>query len=315
MALSTFAKERNWPQPTLGVEAQESPDSVWRYRIVTPQQTLGEHEFQPGKLLAIGGVRELSSLLGLETIDPFMGLPAKWISAGQRERALALPLEAVFDEPAVIATHLLQTLPPSWTEVFGLREILDWLSAVSPAHHDLLESHFLPHQGLFTETVAELIREVLWLPSSEEFLELFGRKLPLADPTEPGQLLELLRAEIVPRNLQHLVDPSGTLRAIDWRGTAEEDSFPLLFVRLDHALGRSEHPAVVITSVETRQSLSRALRHSFPETPVLSWDELPQEVSVNVESVIDAQMEFDPSPWPQAVYFSEFGNKPNNFGV
>ena len=238
-----------------------------------------------------------------------MGLPAKWISSGQRERAATLPLEALFDETALIATHLLQTLPEHWAKVFGLRDLLDWLSSISPDHLGLLDTAFKPHQALFLETLAELVGDSFWLPPAEKYLELFGRKLSQTTEREPALLLELMRAEIVPRNLHQLSDPSGTLRAVDWRGDSDEENFSLMFVRLDHALSRIEGPAVVITSLENRKSLSRAVRQSFPEVSVLSWDEIPQETPVSVESVVDATMEFDPSPWPHAVYFYDPGNK------
>lgn len=291
------------------VEIGVSPTSVWSYRIEAPSQTLAEHEIQPGKLLAIGSPQVLSSLLGLETHDPFMGLPAKWISSGQRNRAAALPLEALFDETALIATHLLQTLPEHWGKTVGLRELVDWMSSISPDHLGLLDTAFRPHQGLFLETLAELVSDSLWLPPVEEYLELFSRKLSQTSSQETGLLLELMRAEILPRNLHQFSDSNGSLHAVDWRGDPDEANYSLMFVRLDNALSRIDGPAVVITSVDNRLSLSRAVRQSFPEVSVLSWNEIPEGTEVSVESVVDATMEFDPSPWPQAVYFYEPGNK------
>lgn len=46
---------------------------------------------------------------GIETIEPYLGLPALWISESQRDRAEALGYTVV-DPPAIIATHLTEVV-------------------------------------------------------------------------------------------------------------------------------------------------------------------------------------------------------------
>ncbi len=306
LALTAYAKERNWPLPAVEVDFKASEDSDWSYRGLLDRTLIFNGEIQRGKLLAIGEPEQLSGLLGLETLDPFMALPAKWIAPAQREQAMRLGMGAIFDESSLIAAHTLHGTSPSWAQTFGLSEALQWLSS-APLRPELLESVVLKSQGLFLETLKELIESDLWLPPADQFVELMARKLPMAD-LDPWMLIELLRTEVVPENLSRWQDEHQTLWAVEWRSDSQMELSNRHLRRLEHAFGKiaTVGTPVVLTDLENRRGLAQALRHAFPGTPVLSWQELETAPQLNVVAVVDARMEFDPSPWPGRVY--EFGN-------
>lgn len=309
MASATYASERRWPVPAFEVELRESEDSNWGYSAHLSGE-IARGELKPGKLLAIGDPEHLTGLLGLETLDPFMELPAKWIAATQRKRMRGVAFSALggtlFDESTLVAAHTLHALSGRWAESFGLAQVLDWLSAISSHHRELLDRTFRPNQGLFLEILKELIADELWLPPPAHYLELFAAKLALASD-DPWTLSELIRSEVVPRNLHRYRDSDGTLWAVEWRADPEqeEDCSARLMLRLSHALERvppHDGTTLLLTGLPNRRGLGRALRHAFAGLPVLSWDELERAGGLSLVAAIDARMEFDPSPWPGQLY-------------
>ncbi len=309
LAFAAYASERCWPTPAFEVELLESEDSDWGYSAHLSGE-LARGDLKPGKLLAIGEPEGLDSLLGLETLDPFMGLPAKWIAVTQRQRARGMAFTALggslFDESTLVVAHTLQALGDRWAESFGLPQVVDWLSVVSPHHRELFDSTFRQNQGLFLEILKGLVDDDLWLPPPAHYLELFAAKLTLASD-DPWMLSELIRAEVLPRNLPRYRDARGTLWAVEWRADPEqeEDCSARLMLRLGHALERippHDGTPLLLTDLPSRRSLGRALRHAFPGLPVLSWDELEMSTQLSVVAVVDARLEFDPSPWPGQLY-------------
>lgn len=306
LAFTAFARDREWPQAQFALKQTVVAQKSWSYRAELGGTALLSGELQPGKLLAIGESQTLANLLGLQTVEPFLGMPAKWIAATQEKRARALPLDGLFDQASLVVAHTLHAVSERWSETFGLNQALDWLADVSCAHRALINSDVAPRQGVFLEVLKELVADRLWLPPAEQFLELFAAARAKAGE-DLWMLGELLRCAIVPRNLAHWQDHRGTLWAVEWRAQ-EEDELSLsdrLLRRLQYALGQAPDPqvaCVVITDIEHRRGLSQALRFAFPDLPVLSWQELEKASGLEVIAVVDARMEFDPSPWPSQLF-------------
>ena len=306
LAFTAFARDRGWPRAQFALKRAVTGQGSWGYRAELGGTALLSGELQPGKLLAIGESQALAGLLGLETVEPFMGMPAKWIASTQERQARALPLDGLFDQASLVVAHTLHAVSERWSETFGLNQALDWLADVSPAHRALISCDVTPRQGLFLKILKELVADRLWLPPAEEFLEQFSAALVKAGE-DPWMLGELLRCAIVPRNLAHWQDERGTLWAVEWRAQ-KEDELGLsdrLIRRLQYALGRAPGPhvaCVVITDIEHRRGLGQALRFALPELPVLSWQELEKASGLEVIAVVDARMEFDPSPWPSQLF-------------
>jgi flagellar biosynthesis component FlhA len=257
----------------------------------------------------MGDESQLSPLLGLETVDPILGLPAKWIARSQLDLARSAQVH-LFDGPGLVAAHTLHIMGEIWHRALGFLEIQRWLLGAFPGHSPLLAGVIPAQTGLLLRTVKELIAEGLWLPHPAAFLELFVATLPELEPNEPidvDMLKELMRKEIVPLNLERFTDSHGMLHAVEWRGEPDGDSADQ--TRLVHRLGAAlllaheyDGSPVVLTDFENRLQLSQALRSPFPYLPVLSWAELPAHARLNLVAVVDARFEVDPSPWAQATF-------------
>ena len=99
-------------------------------------------------------------LVGVDTTEPTFGLPARWISSDQKERAEAAGLTVV-EPPAVIATHLMEVLKANAWKLFDRQEtqrMLDHLKETHSAVVDGLVPDLLP-LGIVTQVLKNLLKE------------------------------------------------------------------------------------------------------------------------------------------------------------
>jgi flagellar biosynthesis protein FlhA len=99
-------------------------------------------------------------LAGVDTTEPTFGLPARWISSDQKERAEAAGLTVV-EPPAVIATHLMEVLKANAWKLFDRQEtqrMLDHLKETHSAVVDGLVPDLLP-LGIVTQVLKNLLKE------------------------------------------------------------------------------------------------------------------------------------------------------------
>lgn len=315
-SFSLFCAERGWPPPGYRLLQRRAEGGRWAYRIRLPGGPVAEGPLKPAKLLVMGGCEQMASLLGLEAVDPFLGLPAKWVARSQLEKVRAADIHA-FDGPGLVAAHTLHLVGEIWHRSFGFLELQRWLMPCLPTHGELLKATFPVHAGLFSRALKDLVADRLWLPPAGTFLEIFLEallELEAESPLPPGLCAELMRKQILPLNLDRFTDPLGALQAVEWRGEPEGDHYAQLrmMTRLAAALREGPGAAVVLTDELTRLGLSQVLRTSFPQLPVLSWTELPTHATVSVVAVVNARFEVDPSRWPQASYTVEMepGSRP-----
>jgi flagellar biosynthesis protein FlhA len=99
-------------------------------------------------------------LEGIKTIEPAFGLPAIWISEGQREKAEMMGYTVV-DPPSIIATHLTEIIKSHSAELLGRQEVqklLDNLKETYPALVDEVLPKILS-LGEIHKVLANLLKE------------------------------------------------------------------------------------------------------------------------------------------------------------
>ena len=308
-----FCSERGWPAPSYELRSLPSSDGDWSYHISLPGGPEARGSLRPAKILAMGDEAQLAPLLGLETLDPMMGLPAKWIARSQAPAAHSAELH-LFDGPGLVAAHTLHLVAEIWQRCLGFVEVQRWLLHALPSHAPLLATLLPERAAGLLAAVKTLVADGLWLPDPCSFLESYSAALPELEAEKGDHIMlqELLRRDVVPLNLTRFSDREGMLHAVEWRGEVEEEEEEEgtgLATRLINRLGAAlldshDHhgPPIVLTSFENRLALSQALRGPFPHLPVLSWAELPAHARVNIVAVVDARFEVDPSPWAYASF-------------
>lgn len=97
---------------------------------------------------------------GIETIEPYLGLPALWISESQRERAEALGYTVV-DPPAIIATHLTEVIRGNLHELLSRQDVQTLIDNVKD-NNPVLVDELVPKLlgiGDIQKVLANLLRE------------------------------------------------------------------------------------------------------------------------------------------------------------
>jgi flagellar biosynthesis protein FlhA len=277
-----------------------------QYRITIAGVVVGEDELWPEDLLALDSGDLTQTIDGRSAQDPTFGLDAVWISPDRRSEAVIAGYTVV-DPSTVVATHLNHLIANNAAELLGMDEakkLLDTLKDVAP---QLAEG--LSPQPYSLAQVTALCRALLTegIPLKDfrriaEAMVVVGRpdlgtdalteavrqrigsliiqtivpvKMPLPVITLDGELEGLLaQAMRVAGDAQHPIEPALGQRLIE---QVSEAARPLMAQARNFA---------IVTSPVARRALARLFRPHLPETPVLSFLEIPDGKPVEVVAVV-----------------------------
>jgi len=105
------------------------------YRIKIRGQEVAHGDLMLDRLLAIPGNETDEELKGIETMEPAFGLPALWVSEGERGRAELMGYTVV-NPVSVLSTHLTEVVRTHASELLNrqmVQEMLNQLKSKSPA--------------------------------------------------------------------------------------------------------------------------------------------------------------------------------------
>jgi flagellar biosynthesis protein FlhA len=277
-----------------------------QYRITIAGVVVGEDEIWPEDLLALDSGDLTARIDGRTAQDPTFGLDAVWIHPDRRSEAVIAGYTVV-DPSTVVATHLNHLITQGAAEIFGMdeaRKLLDTLREVAPQLVDGLTPQPLSLaqitalcRGLLTEgiplkdfrriaeamataarpdmAIEPLIEAVRQRIGSLIIQSIVPVKMPLPVVTLDGELESLLaQAMRVAGDAQHPVEPALAQRLIEQVGEAAR---PLMAQARGFA---------IVTSPVARRALARLFRPHLPETPVLSFLEIPDGKPVEVVAVV-----------------------------
>lgn len=108
------------------------------YRIKIRGQEVAHGDLMLDRLLAIPGNETDEELKGIETMEPAFGLPALWVSEGERGRAELMGYTVV-NPVSVLSTHLTEVVRTHASELLNrqmVQEMLNQLRTKSPASVD-----------------------------------------------------------------------------------------------------------------------------------------------------------------------------------
>lgn len=123
--------------------------------------------------LAIGpGVEEDKQLQGINTVEPAFGLPARWISTGQKEVAESRGYTVV-DPPSVLATHLTSVIKTHAFELLGRQEIQNIINFIKQQNSAVVEELIpdLMSIGDIQRVLANLLKEQVSIRDMLSILE------------------------------------------------------------------------------------------------------------------------------------------------
>jgi flagellar biosynthesis protein FlhA len=280
-----------------------------QYRITVAGVIVGEDEVWPEDLLALDSGALEGTVEGRTAKDPTFGLEAVWITPAQRSEAVVAGYTVV-DPSTVIATHLNHMVAHNAAEMFGMdeaRKLLDTLKEVAPQLVDGLTPNPL-NLSQIAAVCRALLSEGVPLKDFRRIAEA------LVDCAKSDmsidQLTEAVRQRIGSLIIQTLVPvrmplPVITLdgelegllaQAMRVAGDAKHPIEPALAGRIVDSVTHAARPLMaearsfaIVTSPLARRALSRLFKPHLPETPVLSFLEIPDGKPVEVAAVVGSE--------------------------
>ncbi|HYE93256.1 MAG TPA: flagellar biosynthesis protein FlhA [Terriglobales bacterium] len=260
----------------------------------------------PDRLLAMNAADVDDGIEGFEVREPTFGLPARWIAAGNREAAQAAGYTVV-DAGTVVATHLSETIRRHAASLLGRQDVQALVNKVRESHPAVVEGlipTLLP-LGTVHRVLQRLLGEGVSIRDLPVVLEVLGDLA--ASTREPGVLAEHARAampDVVCRphvgadNTLHvlLLGPSIERTLAERLASLEGDEggadlAPALVDAVLRAL-QSAPPSdagrpILLSPAPLRRHLRRLTERALPQLVVLSYAELPPDVTVRAIATVE----------------------------
>jgi flagellar biosynthesis protein FlhA len=266
----------------------------------------GRGEVHPDRLLAMDPGTADGTLDGLEVKEPTFGLPARWIGKAARDEALAAGYTVV-DATTVIATHLSETIRRHAHTLLGRQEVqvlVDQLKETQPATVEGLIPNVLPLAGVH-RVLQRLLAEGVSIRDLPAILEVLADVAPATK--DPGLLAEHARAALADTVCRPYLSPDGALRVLLLgpameqhltgnlvKADGEEALAPTVASTLLQAIGRAletappfESKPVLLVPSPLRRHVRRLTERNLPHLGVLSYAELPPQLSVTSVGAVE----------------------------
>jgi flagellar biosynthesis protein FlhA len=278
------------------------------YRVVVGGVVVAEDNVSPDEMLAIDTGQASGRLHGKTVKDPTFGLDATWISQGDADAATGLGY-LVVDPGTVVATHLNQCLIQNSTDLLGPDEVQALLDGLKERSAQLVAA-LCPSPVPLT-TLTQVLRGLLaeGIPL-KEFRRIAAAIAVAAQKTlDAEELIELIRPELGPLIIQKLCGVREPLRVMTLEGQLEgllgqavrsdpsrrHTIEPDLGRRIADALQRAAQPLIaeakpfaLVVQPSIRVAIRKLIRNVLPDTPVMSFFEVPEDKAVEVVAVIGA---------------------------
>jgi flagellar biosynthesis protein FlhA len=278
------------------------------YRILVNGVAVGEDQVSPDEMLALDTGQAFGRLNGKPAKDPTFGLDATWIAKGDADAATGAGY-LVVDPGTVIGTHLNHLLGSNAADLLGPDEVQALLDGLKERAGQLVAS--LTPQPLPLTTLTQVLKGLLAenIPL-KEFRRIASAIAVAAQRTQDAdELLELIRPQLGPLIIQKLCGVREPLRVMTLEGQLEgilgqamradggrrHVIEPDLGRRIIDALQRAAQPLIadakpfaLVVQPAIRVAMRKLVRTCMPDTPVLSFFEVPEEKPVEVVAVIGA---------------------------
>ncbi|HEX4694586.1 flagellar biosynthesis protein FlhA [Sphingomonas sp.] len=280
----------------------------YTYRIVVGGVVVGEDQASADEMLALNTGQGFGDLHGKKAKDPTFGLDATWIQPGDADAATGQGY-LVVDSGTVIATHLNHQLGSNAADLLGADEVqalLDGLKEKSPQLVAALSPAPLPLTTL-TQVLKGLLAEGIPL---KEFRRIAAAIANAAQKTaDAEEIIEAIRPELGALIIQRLCGVHEPLRVMTLEGQLEgllgqavrgdpsrrHTIEPDLGRRIVDALQQAAQPLVaeakpfaLVVQPAIRLAIRKLVKTCLPDTPVMSFFEVPEEKAVEVVAVIGA---------------------------
>jgi flagellar biosynthesis protein FlhA len=265
------------------------------YRLLIDGREVARGRLRPERLLAIDPGKTNVTLDGEPTKDPAFGLPARWISENDRQRA-ELGGFTVVDAPSVLITHLGEIVRKHAHELFSredLKLLIDKTRESQPSVVDELLPNVLT-MGTLHRILCLLLEEHVPISNLPRILEGLAHHAPATK--DPVELTERVRTDLGRVICDRYRDPQGRLHAVvldprlelELRRSTHDKTLALDPGRLEKlivfllneyrkASARGQDVAL-LTDTSLRRPLRHALIRGLPDLAVIAYQEVPGDL-------------------------------------
>lgn len=231
---------------------------------------------------------------GIETIEPYLGLPALWISESQRERAEVLGYTVV-DPPAIIATHLTEVIRNSLSELLSRQDVQTLIDNIKENHPVLIDELVPKLMGIgeIQKVLSNLLKEGISIRDLVTILETLADYAQITRDVDmlTEYVRQALRKSISQRyfmegeNKVITLDPQLEQDIMESVQHSEQGSFialdpektQLIFNSLNKELGKLTSlgiQPIILTSPIVRIYFKKLIEQIAPDLVVLSYNEI-----------------------------------------
>ncbi|PTQ62328.1 flagellar biosynthesis protein FlhA [Sphingomonas aurantiaca] len=279
------------------------------YRILVNGVVVGEDTVSPDEMLALNTGQAYGDLFGKKVKDPTFGLDATWVDASDADAATGAGY-LVVDPGTVMATHLNHLLGQNAADLLGQDEVQALLDGLKERAAQLVAALAPLPITTLTQVLKGLLAENVPL---KEFRRIAGAIAVAAQRTQDAEeLIETIRPELGALIIQKLCGVREPLRVMTLEGQLEgllgqamraDQSRrhviePDLGRRIVEALQRAAGPLIaeakpfaLVVQPSIRIAIRKLVKTCLPDTPVLSFFEVPEEKAVEVVAVIGASQQ------------------------
>jgi flagellar biosynthesis protein FlhA len=278
------------------------------YRLIIGGVVVGEDAVSPDEVLALDTGQAVGQLHGKKVKDPTFGLDAVWIPGADADAATGSGF-LVVDPGTVVATHLNQTLSQNAADLLGPDEVQALLDGLKERSAQLVAS--LSPNPVPLTTLTQVLRGLLAenIPL-KEFRRIAAAIANAAQKSlDPEEILELIRPDLGALIIQKMCGVREPLRVMTLEGGLEallgqavrsdpskrHTIEPELGRRIADALQRAAGPLVaeakpfvLVVQPSIRVAIRKLVKTVLPDTPVMSFFEVPEDKAVEVVAVIGA---------------------------
>lgn len=279
----------------------------YQYRIRLRSVAIAQSELMPDHVLVMNPDGDGVEIEGVQTREPAFGLPAVWAKTALRSRTEELGYTVV-DPGAVLATHLTELIASHAAELLTRQDVHGLIEAARDIAPCVVEELMQPIMtlGEVHRVLQCLLRERVSIRDLVTILEV------LSDSTFKAMDVETI-TEDVRRSLARQIcadhtDENGELWAVSLTPKLERElletansgeSFLSDLTRVTaiacetastvQPIVAAQHNPVVLTAPRVRRCFKQVIhgRHT-PEIAVLSYEEIPPEVTVRLLGKVSA---------------------------
>ncbi len=237
---------------------------------------------------------------GIPTVEPYLGLPALWITEAQRERAEAFGYTVV-DPPAIISTHLTEIIRNNLHEILTRQDVQTLVNTIKESNPILIDELIpkLLSIGDIQKVFANLLKEGISIRDLVTILETLADYATVTRDTDmlSEYVRQALRRSITNKyfsegnNTVITLNPQLEQEIMKNIQQSEQGSYLALSPEVNQKIFNSLNKEVekltsmgmqpiILTSSIVRIYFKRLVEPMLPDLVVLSYNEIEQNAEI-----------------------------------